>query len=104
MVSADRTVWSGEALSVAAPAAEGDMGVLPGHQPVLTVLRPGAVRVRPLDGEALQLEVSGGFLSGDRGALTTVVDTPTTAERAGATQESTRDWCPRHGALPHLSP
>src|SRR5699024_12298164 len=63
MVSADRTVWSGEALSVAAPAADGDMGVLPGHQPVLTVLRPGALRVRPLDGEALELEVSGGFLS-----------------------------------------
>ena len=38
MVSADRTVWSGEALSVAAPAADGDMGVLPGHQPVLAVL------------------------------------------------------------------
>ncbi|HLS62116.1 MAG TPA: F0F1 ATP synthase subunit epsilon [Ruania sp.] len=88
MVSADRTVWSGEALSVAAPAAEGDMGVLPGHQPVLTVLRPGAVRVRPLDGEALQLEVSGGFLSVDHDEITIVVDPTTTAEAAADTQES----------------
>ena len=88
MVSADRTVWSGEALSVAAPAADGDMGVLPGHQPVLAVLRPGAVRVRPLEGgDTVALEVSGGFLSVDQDDITIVVD-PTTSEAAADAQES----------------
>lgn len=87
MVSADRTVWSGEALSVAAPAAEGDMGVLPGHQPVLAVLRPGAIRVRPLEGDTVELEVSGGFLSVDHDDITIVVD-PTTSEAAASAQES----------------
>ena len=88
MVSADRTVWSGEALSVAAPAADGDLGVLPGHQPVLAVLRPGIVRVRAVDGgDTVELEVSGGFLSVDHDDITIVVD-PTTTEAASGSQES----------------
>lgn len=88
MVSADRTVWSGEALSVAAPAADGDLGVLPGHQPVLAVLRSGMVRVRAADGgDTVELEVSGGFLSVDHDDITIVVD-PTTTEAASGTQES----------------
>lgn len=88
MVSADHTVWSGEALSIAAPAADGDMGVLPGHQPVLAVLRPGTIRVRPLEGgEIVELDVSGGFLSVDHDDITIVVD-PTTAEAGDSTLES----------------
>jgi len=74
MVSADRTLWSGEALSVGAPAADGDLGVLPGHQPVLALLRPGKIRVRPLEGEVVVQEVSGGFLSVDHDTITVVVD------------------------------
>lgn len=74
MVSADRTLWSGEALSVGAPAADGDLGILAGHQPVLAVLRPGKIRVRPLEGEVVLQEVSGGFLSVDQDTITVVVD------------------------------
>lgn len=74
MVSADRTLWSGEALSVGAPAADGDLGVLPGHQPVLALLRPGKIRVRPVEGEVVVQEVSGGFLSVDHDTITVVVD------------------------------
>src|SRR5690606_41487767 len=41
VVSPARVLWSGEASMVSAPAADGSMGVLPGHQPVLAVLRNG---------------------------------------------------------------
>ena len=41
LVAADRTVWSGEALMVSAPAADGEIGILPGHAPVLAVLVVG---------------------------------------------------------------
>ena len=50
LVAADRTVWSGDATQVSAPAADGDVGILAGHAPLLAVLRPGTVRVRGLDG------------------------------------------------------
>ncbi|UFU07658.1 F0F1 ATP synthase subunit epsilon [Ruania halotolerans] len=84
MVSADRTWWSGEATSVGAPAADGDMGIRPGHQPVLAVLRPGMVRVHPADGEPVTMEVSGGFLSVDHDDVTIVVDPTTSADATGA--------------------
>ena len=62
--------------------------MLPGHQPVLAVLRPGVVRVRAADGgNPVELEVSGGFLSVDHDDITIVVD-PTTTEAASGTQES----------------
>ncbi|SEE99922.1 F0F1 ATP synthase subunit epsilon [Ruania alba] len=81
MVSADRTWWSGEATSIGAPAADGDLGILPGHQPVLAVLRAGTVKVRPSDGDPVTMEVTGGFLSVDSDDVTIVVD-PTTSEDA----------------------
>ncbi|QOR69652.1 F0F1 ATP synthase subunit epsilon [Ruania alkalisoli] len=87
MVSADRTWWSGEAQSVGAPAADGDLGILPGHQPVLAVLRPGTVRVRPSGGEPVTMDISGGFLSVDSDDVTIVVD-PTTSEDAAGIVEN----------------
>lgn len=87
MVSADRTWWSGEALSVGAPAADGDLGVLPGHQPLLAVLRPGMIKVRPAAGEPVEMQVSGGFISVDHDAVTIVVD-PTTAEAEPASGQN----------------
>jgi F-type H+-transporting ATPase subunit epsilon len=79
IVSPDRTWWSGEAVSVGAPAADGDLGILTGHQPVLAVLRPGVVRVRPTSGEPITMDVDGGFISVDQDSVTIVVD-PTTNE------------------------
>ncbi|MBK5249333.1 MAG: F0F1 ATP synthase subunit epsilon [Actinomycetales bacterium] len=87
MVSADHTWWTGEALSVSAPAADGSMGVLTGHQPVLAVLRPGIVRIRPSSGEPVSMEVDGGFLSVDENEVTIVVD-PTTEQDRPATGEN----------------
>lgn len=74
VVAPDRTLWEGEASMVSAPAAEGSMGVLPGHQPVLSVLRPGVVVVKPAQGESVEIEVDGGFFSVDNDQVTVVLD------------------------------
>ncbi|MCC2334519.1 F0F1 ATP synthase subunit epsilon [Cellulomonas wangsupingiae] len=75
VVAADGKVWSGAARLVSAPAADGDIGILAGHTPLLSVLRPGAVRVVPASGGApLSWHVDGGFLSVDSDQVTVVVD------------------------------
>lgn len=62
VVAADRVVWSGEAEMIIARTIEGDVGVLPGHAPMLAVLAPGATEVRG-SGETTVVAVDGGFLS-----------------------------------------
>lgn len=63
LVAADRTVWSGEATMVIARTTDGDIGILPGHAPVLGVLKGGAVQIRQESGETVVAAVHGGFLS-----------------------------------------
>ena len=75
LVAADRTVWSGEASMVSAPASDGEIGILPGHTPVLAVLRSGTVRITPTSGAVTSVRVDSGFLSVDGDRVTVVVDT-----------------------------
>ncbi|MFC4493775.1 F0F1 ATP synthase subunit epsilon [Streptomyces ovatisporus] len=66
LVAADRQVWSGEASLVVARTTSGDIGVMPGHQPLLGVLEPGSVTIRTAgeSGEgSVVAAVHGGFLS-----------------------------------------
>ncbi|MDO9377872.1 MAG: F0F1 ATP synthase subunit epsilon [Nocardioidaceae bacterium] len=63
LVAADRTVWSGEAKTIVARTVEGDIGVLPGHAPVLSLLVDGVVEIDTADGETWIAAVEGGFLS-----------------------------------------
>lgn len=63
VVSADRLVWSGEATMVIARTTEGDVGVLPGHAPILSLLIDGVVDVQTVEGETWVAAVSAGFLS-----------------------------------------
>jgi len=64
LVSVERLLWSGEARMVIARTTEGELGVLPGHAPLLGELAPGGVvRIKPDDGEELVFAVHGGFLS-----------------------------------------
>ena len=63
LVAADRTVWSGQAEMVVAKTAEGDIGVLRNHMPVLSLLVDGVVEIVPVDGERMYAAVDGGFLS-----------------------------------------
>ena len=65
LVSADSRVWSGEAREVIARTTEGDMGVLPGHAPVLAVLAKGEVRIFT-EGQEVVASVDDGFLSVER--------------------------------------
>ncbi|MFV0426823.1 MAG: F0F1 ATP synthase subunit epsilon [Beutenbergiaceae bacterium] len=75
VVGPTHVLWEGEASMVSAPAAEGSMGVLPGHQPVLSVMQPGVVTVAPVAGESVEIEVEGGFFSVDSDQVTIVLDT-----------------------------
>jgi F-type H+-transporting ATPase subunit epsilon len=63
LVSVDERVWSGEAEMLVARTTEGELGILPGHAPLLGQLaEPGQVRIKRPEGE-LAFEVAGGFLS-----------------------------------------
>jgi F-type H+-transporting ATPase subunit epsilon len=63
LVAADRTVWSGEAKMVIARTTEGDVGILPDHAPLLSLLVDGVVDVRTADDETWIAAVDAGFLS-----------------------------------------
>jgi F-type H+-transporting ATPase subunit epsilon len=63
LVAADRLVWSGEATMVIARTTEGDLGVLPGHAPLLSVIIEGVVDVTTTEGETWVAAVDAGFLS-----------------------------------------
>lgn len=62
LVAADRSVWSGEANLVIARTTSGDIGVMPGHQPLLGVLESGPVTIRTAEGTVVAA-VHGGFIS-----------------------------------------
>ena len=63
LVAADRLVWSGEAKMVIARTTEGDVGILPNHAPVLSLMVHGIVDVTTSDGETWVAAVDAGFLS-----------------------------------------
>jgi F-type H+-transporting ATPase subunit epsilon len=64
LVSVERLLWSGDATMVIARTTEGELGVLPGHAPLLGELAPGGVvRIQQEGGEELAFAVHGGFLS-----------------------------------------
>lgn len=74
LVAADRKIWSGTASRVSAPAADGEIGILAGHSPLLSVLQEGTVRIAVASGTPVQVRVSGGFLSVDSDQVTIVAD------------------------------
>jgi F-type H+-transporting ATPase subunit epsilon len=63
LVSADSRVWSGEASFVLARTTDGELGVLPHHAPLLSVLVESVVLIRGDGGEAQVAAVDGGFIS-----------------------------------------
>ena len=78
LVATDGKVWTGRARQVVAPAGDGEIGILAGHTPLLTVLKPGELRVYAPDaGEPHRFTVEGGFLSFDSDVATIVVDSVT---------------------------
>jgi len=63
LVAPDRYVWSGAATLVVAKTMDGDLGILPGHTPLLGVLVNGRVEIHPVDGDTVVVAVLGGFLA-----------------------------------------
>ena len=79
IVSAEREIYSGTAEMVFAPAVLGEVGIAPGHTPLLTQLGPGEVRLKFEDGSEEAFYVSGGVLEVQPKVVTILSDT---AERA----------------------
>jgi F-type H+-transporting ATPase subunit epsilon len=73
LVAADRRVWEGEASLVVARTLEGELGVMPGHTPLLGVLGEGQVRITTTSG-VVAVDVDGGFLSVDHDRVTLVTE------------------------------
>jgi len=63
LVAADRKVWSGAATIVITRTTEGEIGIMPGHQPLLGLLITGPVTIRTPDDQVVSAAVHGGFLS-----------------------------------------
>ena len=74
LVAADRKVWSGEARMVRARTSDGELGILPQHQPLLGVLVSGEVVIH-VEGGAQVVSIASGFLSVEHDRVTIVADT-----------------------------
>ncbi len=72
VVAADHEVWSGEANMVVARTVEGQIGILPGHEPLLAMLAEGEVRVTLNGGESITAQADDGFLSVENDTVTVV--------------------------------
>ncbi|WP_433115132.1 F0F1 ATP synthase subunit epsilon [Micromonospora sp. CA-246542] len=78
LVAVEEKVWSGEAEMVVARTTEGELGVLPGHAPLLGQLaEPGQVRIKLAGGEQVSYEVDGGFLSVSAEGVTVLAESAT---------------------------
>ncbi|MFI8594691.1 F0F1 ATP synthase subunit epsilon [Microbacterium sp. NPDC078428] len=72
LVSADAEVWTGDASLVIAKTVEGEIGFMPGHEPVLAILAEGQVRITTSDGSKILANAQDGFLSMEADTLTIV--------------------------------
>ena len=75
IVSAEQEIWSGKGTMVFAPGEVGELGIAPGHTPLITRLNPGDVRVIKEDGEEEFIFVSGGILEVQPHQVTVLSDT-----------------------------
>ena len=79
VVSAERVVWSGTSDNVIAMTVDGEIGILPGHSPVLSVLVPGVVVVFS-EGNRERIAVDGGFISVNQGRVSVLSEYAELAE------------------------
>jgi F-type H+-transporting ATPase subunit epsilon len=78
LVAADRRVWTGEARMVRARSMDGELGILPGHTPLLGVLVAGDVVIHGEDGDQTAT-IDEGFISVEHDRVTIVADSVQTA-------------------------
>lgn len=75
VVSAESSIFSGQAKFVALPGESGELGILPGHTPLITRIQPGAVRIEKEDGSEEFVFVAGGILEVQPKHVTVLADT-----------------------------
>ena len=75
VVSAEESIFSGEATFVALPGEAGELGIMPGHTPLITRIKPGSVRVKLTDGSEEFIFVAGGVLEVQPKHVTVLSDT-----------------------------
>jgi len=75
VVSAEESIFSGEAKFVALPGEAGELGIYPRHTPLITRVRPGAVRIETADGGEEFVFVAGGILEVQPNTVTVLSDT-----------------------------
>ena len=75
VVSAEEQIFSGEASFVALPGESGELGIMPRHTPLITRIKPGAVRIKRADGAEEFVFVAGGILEVQPDRVTVLADT-----------------------------
>ena len=75
VVSAEQSIFSGEAKFVALPGENGELGILRGHTPLITRIRPGSVRIEKANGDEEIVFVAGGYLEVQPDRVTVLADT-----------------------------
>ncbi len=75
VVSAEESIFSGEAKFVALPGEAGELGIYPRHTPLITRIRPGSVRITTADGQEEFVFVAGGILEVQPDCVTVLSDT-----------------------------
>jgi len=75
VVSAEEQIYSGEAEFVVLPGMMGELGIYPRHTPLFTQIKPGSVRIKPLNGAEELVFVQGGFLEVQPNVVTVLADT-----------------------------
>lgn len=85
LVAVDRMLWKGQASIVTAQTTEGEIGILPGHEPLLGQLKDnGVVTIRPVEGDRIVAAVQGGFLSVVGDKVTVLADYAVLADEVDA--------------------
>jgi len=80
VVSAERALWKGAAKSVVAKTPDGEIGIMPGHEPVLALLVESPLRIEQPDGRKLVVAVHGGFFSVDSNKVNVIAEVAEFAE------------------------
>lgn len=75
VVSSEKNIYSGEASFVVVPTVQGELGIYPRHEPIMSLVRPGALRLTvPGEAEEVLVAVSGGVLEVQPDKITVLAD------------------------------
>lgn len=75
VVSAEASIYSGEAIEIIAPGEIGELGILARHAPLMTRIKPGTLRIKTAAGQEEMIYVSGGIMEVQPRSVTVLADT-----------------------------